>query len=172
VSSFIGSGTCFFADQRILAIRADATDPGRPDFGPPGFAERLKQMGIAQPNPTFSPSSTASARPDEPFSHVPGPAYPSSKNNTTLGVLEARRQLQEQADLEFETRGRSNSQGRQFLDVGIIRKILVLRQQGVHPGDIEARLKLKRGVVDRLGPVGMVEATHHIPVNDTQFPST
>jgi hypothetical protein len=158
----------FWLTEVGAAIRADGIDPARPDAG---FAERLKQMGIAQPNPTYSPSSTAFPRPDEPTAQVPGPSYPSSTNNTTLGVLEARRHLQQQADREFELRGKASSSGREFLDAGLIRKILILRQQGTPAADIESQFKLKKGVVNRLGPIGVVEATHHIPINDTQFPS-
>jgi hypothetical protein len=127
-------------------------------------------MGIAQPNPTYSPSSTASPRPDEPIAAVPGPSFPSSANNTTLGALDARRQLQERADREFEALGRSTGQGREFLDIASIRKVLLLRQQGAKSSDIETQMKLKKGILDRLGPIGVVEATGHTPENDMQAP--
>lgn len=147
------------------AIRADSINPETsPEFMDAGFSARLKQMGVAQPNPTYSPSSTAKPFPfSGPSSHqfppTPNyPNYPSAANNTTLGVLEARRRLEEQAELEFENIGKSTDKGREFLDVGTIRKILVLRQQGEDPSKIEGKLKLKSGVVKRLGRPGIVAA--------------
>lgn len=112
-------------------------------------------MGVAQPNPTFSPSSTATsgASASQP---VHGPAYPIASKNVTLSVLEARRRLQEEATGEFDRLGRSTDRGREFLDVGTIQDILVLRDQGIDPAAIESRFNLKAGVVKRLGPAGVV----------------
>ncbi len=122
------------------------------------FSSRLKQMGIAQANPTFSPSSAFS--PDPPGAQpASGPRYPSSASNATLSVLEARRELEEKADEEFGNMGRSTDKGREFLDAATIRDILVLRDRGIDTIAIEARLHLKPGVVKRLGPRGLVSAT-------------
>ncbi|KAK3310270.1 uncharacterized protein B0T15DRAFT_31584 [Chaetomium strumarium] len=139
-------------------IRADSMDPDRPDFIGPEYADRLRQMGIAQPNPIFSPSSIAS-----PFQDVSGikqslstPRFPSSANNATLGVLETRRRLEAQAKDELENMGKSTDQGRAFLDIGTVKQILVLRQRGESAAEIESRLRLKPGIVARLGPQGMV----------------
>lgn len=147
---------------RTLAIRADSIDPGAkgmadPDFSA-AFSERLKQMGVAQPHPTFSPSSTAGSPSPDAAHHFPPPPgnYPSAADNATLTVLQARRQLQERAELEFEGMGRPGDKGKEFLDVGTIRDVLALRQRGEAAGDIEARLGLRRGVVDRLGARGVV----------------
>ncbi len=115
-------------------------------------------MGIAQPNPTYSPSSIASHFPDasgikQSFS---APQFPSSSSNATLGVLEARRRLEAQAKGELDNMGKSTDKGRELLDIGTIKQILVLRQGGASAADIEARLRLKPGVVARLGPPGVV----------------
>jgi hypothetical protein len=133
-------------------------DPDLPEFITPDFADRLRKMGIAQPNPTFSPSSIASPFPDasgikQSFST---PQFPSSSSNATLGVLEVRRRLEAQAKRELENMGKSTDKGREFLDIGTVKQILVLRQGGASSTDIEARLRLKPGVVARLGPKGMV----------------
>ena len=118
----------------------------------PAFADRLKQMGVAQPNTTFSPSSTAA-----PFPVVSlASPYPPSSSNATLGVLKARRRLQAHADEEFRQLGKPGSQGREHLDVGIVKNILTLRQRGESAAEIESRLKLKPGVVSKLGPLGIV----------------
>ncbi|KAK4251164.1 hypothetical protein C7999DRAFT_11043 [Corynascus novoguineensis] len=139
------------------AIRADSTNPNSSEFSP-DFVARLQKMGIVQPNPTYSPSSIAS-----PFSDASGinqsvsaPRFPSSSSNRTLGVLEVRRQLEARAKEELENMGKSTDKGREFLDIGTVRQILVLRQGGVSPADIESRLRLKPGVVAKLGPQGVV----------------
>lgn len=117
-------------------------------------------MGVAQPNPTFSPSSTAAQQfpsPDDYRSAPAPPNFPSARDNQTLSVLEARKRLQERADAEMENLGR-RGEGREFLDVGTIRKVLLLRQRGEGEGDIERRFGLRKGAVGRLGSRGVVEA--------------
>lgn len=123
-------------------------------------------MGVAQPNPTFSPSSTATQKNQtaadfpraDDYSARPAPSnFPSARDNQTLNVLEARKRLQERADAELENLGR-RGEGREFMDVGTIRKVLLLRQQGVDEGDIERRFGLKRGSVRRLGDGWSVQA--------------
>ena len=127
----------------------------------PDFANRLRQMGVVQPNPTYSPSSIASPVPDISSASLPNqtisaPQFPSARNNATLGVLDARRQLQERAEQEVANIGKSGYKGREFIEASAIREILMLRQQGHSPADIEARLRLRPGVVARLGPLGVV----------------
>ncbi|CAK7220771.1 hypothetical protein SCUCBS95973_004275 [Sporothrix curviconia] len=150
------------------------------------FADRLRQMGIVQPNPTFSPSSTAGpvqspapgARPTggaEVRGHdadilrqienhrrqyaSAGPsssaASPAARPNTTLTVLEARRRIQDQAAADHESFAQK---GREFLSALTLRDALVLRSRGVEPAAIEKRLRLKPGVIARLGHPGLVEA--------------
>jgi len=146
---------------RVQAIRADSVDPSGFESVNPAFADRLKQMGAVQPNPIHSPSSTVSQ-----FSHE----YPSAKTfskprfapalgNTTLGVLEARRRIEKQAKQELENVGRAGSQGREFLDVATVRKVLMMRQRGDSAAEIESTLRIKPGVVARLGPSGLVAPT-------------
>lgn len=72
-------------------------------------------------------------------------------------VLEARSNLQQAADAEFERVGKSSQGGRQFLDVWMIRQILLQRDvQGRSPEEIERKMGLKKGVVGRLGAKGVV----------------
>ncbi|KIH88254.1 hypothetical protein SPBR_07755 [Sporothrix brasiliensis 5110] len=146
------------------------------------FADRLRQMGIVQPNPTFSPSSTAGpvqlpttgSRPtggaevrghDDDMlrliarnrqQYVQSPAT-APRPNTTLSVLDARRRIQDLAAADDEDMAES---GREFLSALTLRDTLVLRSRGVDPAVIEKRLRLKGGVVARLGPRGLVEALH------------
>ncbi|KAK4174281.1 hypothetical protein QBC36DRAFT_333972 [Triangularia setosa] len=123
------------------------------DYPTTDFASRLKQMGVVQPNPTYSPSSIASPLVDASgiSQSISGPMFPSAKNNPTLGALEARRRLEQKAKLEMEDWGKSSYQGKELLDIGTIKKIFVLRDQGESEQVIEKRLGLKKGVVARLG---------------------
>jgi hypothetical protein len=113
------------------------------------FAARLKEMGVAQPNPIISHSSRA---PMFPSASPAGSKFPNTPRNNTLVVLDSRRRLQAQADEELNNMGKPNSKGREFLDMSIIQKIISLRQKGEEAAAIEARLGLKPGVVARLGP--------------------
>lgn len=155
------------ATQSSPANPAAADDQNNDAPLSPDFAMRLQQMGIAQPNPIFSPSSIANITPSsarnanaevmmrpEDFA---APQFPAASNNATLGALEARRQLEQRAAQEFETMGKAGYQGREFLDISTIRNILVMRQRGNSPSEIETRLRLKPGVVARLGRPGVVE---------------
>lgn len=117
------------------------------------FAERLKEMGVAQPSPIFSNSSRAPMFPNAPPS---GSKFPNTPRNNTLIVLDSRRRLQAQADEELDSIGKPNSKGREFLDIATIQKIILLRQQGQEAAAIESRLGLKPGVVARLGPPGIL----------------
>ncbi|KAH8906301.1 hypothetical protein BR93DRAFT_969506 [Coniochaeta sp. PMI_546] len=153
------------------AIRADAPNQETvpTEFMSPDFAARLRQMGAVQPNPLFSNSSTAgprggpgSADPSTQYQSPPTPSWPSARDNATLGVLEARRRLEEQAEAELENMGRASDKGKELLDVGTIRRVLLLRQQGVGDRDIELRFGLRPGLVKRLGPPGVVEAVQQL----------
>ncbi|KAI0855875.1 hypothetical protein F4860DRAFT_494864 [Xylaria cubensis] len=155
------------------AIRADGRDPDLDlDASTDAvYSERLRKMGVATPFPTLSNSSTAgpfsspsssstytetSSSLSPPKARSPNTTsttafYPPPARNRTLNALEARRDLQARAEAEFE----DASRGREFLDAGLLRKALVLLNSGVEARDIEAKLKLKSGVVARLGPRGL-----------------
>jgi len=133
-------------------------DPNRPEFSAE-FANRLQKMGIVQPNPTYSPSSIASPFLNAPPGSSPSassPQYPAPSSNVTLGVLEARRRLEARAREELENMGKSSDKGREFLDIGTVKQMLVLRQGGASATDIEKRLGLRPGLVAKLGPRGVV----------------
>ena len=110
-------------------------------------------MGVVNPTPTFSASSRAGP---ERTPSAPQPKYPAISRNPTLASLEARRLLQERADEEFNAMGKKGSPGREFLDVGTVCRALAMREKGVGAGKIEELLKLKGGVVARLGRAGVV----------------
>ncbi|KAB5578267.1 hypothetical protein GE09DRAFT_1214455 [Coniochaeta sp. 2T2.1] len=155
------------------AQRADAPNQETvaTEFMSPGFAARLRELGAVQPNPLFSNSSVAGPRGPSPSSSSsqdastqydsppPPPSWPSARDNATLGVLEARTRLEEQAEREADSMGRASDKGRELVDVGTIRRVLLLRARGIGEGEIEQRFGLRSGVVRRLGPKGVVEAT-------------
>ncbi|KAJ4393157.1 hypothetical protein N0V93_002364 [Gnomoniopsis smithogilvyi] len=142
------------------AIREDGYDPhmSSPDnMIQPDLAKRLREIGVVQPNPTFSNSSTATTTSSQPHSQLEqtensGPIFPAASQNAVLSALEARRRVQREAEVEFENLGLSSSEGRNFLHAGMIRDILVMRERGANEAAIENRFNLKRGVVKRLGP--------------------
>lgn len=85
--------------------------------------------------------------------------FPNPSSNPAVTLLEARKRIVEEAEREFEDVGRlgKGRRGRRFLDVGLMRKILILRdEKGVGSGEIEEMLGLDRGVVERLGGRGIV----------------
>ncbi|KAK6390799.1 hypothetical protein LTR65_005403 [Meristemomyces frigidus] len=136
--------------SRDEAINLDASDPD--------FARSLRSIGPVQPNPTLSPSS-AFPHPNNPNSPAQAsrPAGPDPRRNPAIMVLDARSRLQAAADIEFQGAARSGGDGRQFLDVYMIRQILVQRdEKGKSAAEIERSMGLKKGVVDRLGANGVV----------------
>ncbi|KAF4431426.1 hypothetical protein F53441_13902 [Fusarium austroafricanum] len=125
------------------AVRADAMDP---DFPTGDFSRRLHQMGIADSNPTYSPSSTA-ATPLGP-SAPSGPTFAPSRSNPTLVALGARDRLQEEAEEDFANMGRG---GRRFLDMRTLVDAMKLRDRGMPEKDIEARFRIQSGLLSKLG---------------------
>ncbi|KAH6950441.1 hypothetical protein HG530_012941 [Fusarium avenaceum] len=125
------------------AVRADAMDP---DFPTGDFSRRLHQMGIADSNPTYSPSSTAGSPlgPSAPS----GPAFAPSRSNTTLIALEARDRLQSEAEEDFANMGR---EGRRFLDMRTLVDAMKLRDRGLPEKDIETRFRIQPGLLSKLG---------------------
>jgi len=119
------------------------------------FSQRLRQMGIATPNPTMSNSSTAApfTGPPPPHTNAHGNSYPRPPQNTTLNALDARRRIQESVDVQSQ----NPAAGREYVDVGVLRQILMMRDRGHAAADIEKRLRLKSGVVARVGPPGVIK---------------
>ncbi len=144
-----------FANSNLspLAIRADGMDP---DLVTGDFSKRLQQMGIADPNPTYSPSSTAFPQAMDGPSQPLGPAFPSARTNATPSVLEARRQLQQEAEEDFEAMGRSGSQGRRFVDMRTLVEAMQMRERGAAATDIERRLQLQPNLLEKLGRQSIV----------------
>ncbi|KAH6657774.1 hypothetical protein BKA67DRAFT_532964 [Truncatella angustata] len=142
--------------EKDEAILADGADPDRyPNPNPsvnPAFSQRLKQMGVATPNPTLSNSSTAFPAPPTSGSSPLGPKFPAARQNQTLNALEARKRLQEEVELQLE-----NPSGlRDFADAGTLRQALIMRRRGLAASDVEKRLRLSSGVVARIESGGVI----------------
>ncbi|PYH97237.1 hypothetical protein BO71DRAFT_427308, partial [Aspergillus ellipticus CBS 707.79] len=127
----------------------------------PDFAASLRTIGPVTPNPTFSRSSTVSQSPSYPSRPAAAAAaaptvFPPATNPALL-VFSARQRLTKAAEQEAEAMGRTNFAGREFLDALTIRQVLAMRdRQGLKAGEIERLLRLKHGVVERLGGRGVV----------------
>ncbi|KAI2630382.1 hypothetical protein GGS26DRAFT_559096 [Hypomontagnella submonticulosa] len=134
-------------------VKAENIDPDPNPLTNAAFSQRLKQMGVATPNPTLSNSLTAFpyASSSEHGPAPQAPNFPPASQNRTLSALEARQRLQERAQLEFE----NMAQGKEFIDIGTLKQMLALQARGTPASDIEKRFKLKSGVVARLGPKGV-----------------
>ena len=152
----------------LQAINLDASDP---DLDP-AYTARLSQLGPVQPSPTMSNSSTfnTSASANNPFSSSsppqshfqpsassPGQSVFPSGMNPAVALLQARERLAQEAEEEFENLGRKGAPGRRFLDVVTIRQVLMMRDDlGKEDAEIEAQLGLRKGIVRKLGPRGVV----------------
>jgi hypothetical protein len=142
------------------AIDVDARDPG--------LAARLNALGAVQPNPHFSPSSTSNLDPqrnrsaDVPADMMQPPpesAFASLRDNPALRVLEARQNIQDEADHELEQIGRRGFEGRKYLDAGTIQLALMRRKRGESDARVEQAFGIKKGRLAVLGK-GYVESVN------------
>ncbi|KAH7321403.1 hypothetical protein B0I35DRAFT_477886 [Stachybotrys elegans] len=117
----------------------------------PAFSQRLQTMGVVQPNPTFSPSSTVMSHSADAQPTPLAPNFPSIRSNPTLSVLEARRMLQQQADMELESMAQRPDLGRRFLDMRTVMEAMQMREHGLSDADIETKLKIRPGLISKLG---------------------
>lgn len=128
-----------------------------PDFSPSGFSSRLQKMGIVDPNPTYSPSSTAGPQLGGTPSSAAGPVFPSAKNNTTLSVLEARSRLQQQAEEDLEAFNRAgNKAQRRFLDMRTLIDAIQLQDRGMSAAEVERKLGLAPNLLSKFGRPGVL----------------
>jgi hypothetical protein len=106
------------------------------------FQDALKSIGPV--NPGFQVSSSLSK-------------FQDPKTSQSVRLLQARSQIAKEAEKELYGEA---GPGRQFLDSVTLRQLLVMRdRQGLSEEDIERDMGLKRGVVQRLGTPGVIEAT-------------
>lgn len=149
----------------MQAINLDASDPV--------YASKLRQIGAVQPNPFISPEHSSDSQSITPPGHsykarrLPSQIQPGLPNlsqffpdahlNPALRILQARQQLQDEAERELEMLGRKGFEGRRFLRSGEIRDVLALREAGVVAEEIENRMGLRKGLIRVLAPRDIVK---------------
>ena len=73
--------------------------------------------------------------------------------------MAARKHIEDQVEEDKTAMKRQDFAGRRYVDVQTIRKALMLRdEQGVAPPEIERILGLRKGAVNALGGIGVIEA--------------
>ncbi|MCJ1306361.1 hypothetical protein MMC25_000003 [Agyrium rufum] len=142
------------SSTRDETINRDAQDPD--------FARSLRNLGPVTPSPTFSNSSTFNSSQSGSFSMQQRGSqqpsiFPDPSTNPALQIYNARSRMGAAAEQEFASLGKASFAGREFLDVVTIKQILIMRdERGMPAKEIEEALKLKSGVVNRLGMKGVV----------------
>ena len=81
----------------------------------------------------------------------PPSAFPDSRNNPTLRVLEARQRIADEAENELRDVGRRGFAGRHYVDAGVITLALMRRAKGEPESRIEQSLGIKKGRLSVLG---------------------
>lgn len=79
------------------------------------------------------------------------------RDNAIIYVLEARQSLQQEADDEVRNVHRPDFIGRQFLQMSFLLNALYLRSGRRSDSEIESTLSLRPGVMNRLGPRGLID---------------
>ncbi|KAF5860770.1 hypothetical protein ETB97_001052 [Aspergillus alliaceus] len=145
------TGPTYHSKEQPSLTKSNAIDLDGRD---PDFAASLRGLGPVSPAPTLSNSSTFTSGPQR--SDSVQTVFPRASNPALL-VITARQKIAKAAERETESFGRQHFEGREFLDALTIRQALSMRdQQGVPAGEIERLLRLKRGVMGRLGEKGVV----------------
>jgi hypothetical protein len=67
-----------------------------------------------------------------------------------LAIVEARERIGKLWETENESLGRPSFQGRTLIGAAQIREVLTMRESGMQGAEIEARLRLKAGLVNTL----------------------
>lgn len=133
-------------DQYILTRATAAIDLDGRDAD---FAASLRSIGPVDPNPTLSHSSTFNRSSVQTV-------FPTASNPALLTVT-ARQRISKAAQEEMDQMSRGEYAGRQFLDALTIQQALNMRDlQRMPLREIERTLRLKEGVMDRLGKDGVV----------------
>lgn len=86
--------------------------------------------------------------------------FPTASSPALLTV-KARQEITKAAQEELEAAGLGNVAGRQFLDAFTISQALTMRDQQKMPRrEIERLLRMKEGVMDRLGKDGVISRVY------------
>ncbi|KAJ5175182.1 uncharacterized protein N7482_001059 [Penicillium canariense] len=142
----VPQGPTYHSKEQPSSTRSSAIDLDGRD---PDFAASLRHIGPVNPSPTLSNSSTV-------YRGSMQTVFPTASNPALL-VLTARQRIGKAAQEELEQVARGSGTGRQFLDAFTISQALTMRDQQKMPlQEIERLLRMKKGVMDRLGKDGVV----------------
>jgi hypothetical protein len=137
------------------------------DARDPDFDSRLSQLGPVQPFPTASNSSTFAPTPQVVKSSSSSKStsspstrqqiFPSTSSNPALLIVQARDQIAKVFEQESESLGRGSFTGRTLISAAEIKALLSMRDDGrKQPSEIEQQLRLRHGLVAKLGQNGVV----------------
>jgi hypothetical protein len=70
--------------------------------------------------------------------------------------VEARERIERLWEDESESLGRGSFQGRTLISASQIREVLSMKESGMESGEIEKRLRLRAGLIKRLGAGSVV----------------
>jgi hypothetical protein len=123
----------------------------------PQFGSRLSQIGPVQPvsqSPSNQHQFPPSASPNQQGQNIfPGT---SPATNPALLIVEARERIGRLWEDESESLGRGSFQGRTLISASQIREVLSMKENGMESGEIEKRLRLRAGLIKRLGAGSVV----------------
>lgn len=151
--------------------KSSASKPGDQHFDldtqDADFQSRLTQIGPVQPVPTASHSSTfapvaqvvrsasSEKSTSSPFSGQQ--LFPSTSSNPALLIVQARERFAKIFEEESNNLGRGNFKGRTIITAAELKNVLSMRDDGRRrPDEIEKQLRLREGLLGKLGPHRMV----------------
>ncbi|RDW81356.1 uncharacterized protein DSM5745_04913 [Aspergillus mulundensis] len=152
-SSAQGVGLTYHSKEQASTEKSSAIDLDGRD---PHFAASLRSIGPVTPHPTLSHSSTFNQSQNQPAAQASPSVFPSPSTNPALLVVTSRQRIAAEAEGEAEDYGKGAFEGRRYLDAFTIRQALAMRdRQGLPADEIERVLRLKSGVVGRMGGKGV-----------------
>lgn len=139
------------SDTKDAHVELDARDPQ--------FGDALKRLGPAISVERAAPHQAAFPTSSQPPLGQQGKnIFPSSDPtaNPSLMIVKARDRINQKYDEEVEGIGRSSSGGRTLVSAKDIKEAIRMRDQGgMSSEEIEKQLRLKSGILSRLGKPGV-----------------
>lgn len=125
----------------------------------PQFGDALKRLGPAISVERAAPHQGAFPTSSQPPLGQQGQnIFPSSDptTNPSLMIVKARERINQQFDNEAEDIGRASAGGRTLISAKDIKEALKMRDQGgMSSEEVEKQLRLKPGILSRLGKPGV-----------------
>ncbi|KAJ5300941.1 uncharacterized protein N7443_005943 [Penicillium atrosanguineum] len=139
-------GPTYHTKEQPSQSRSNAIDMDGRD---PDFAASLRSIGPVDPSANYANSPAYSRGPMQTV-------FPKASNPALLTAA-ARDRLSKSAQQEIDQMGRSDFAGRSYMDALTIHQALTMRDvQKMPRAEIERTLRLKKGVMDKLGEDGLI----------------